>query len=108
MTSIGRPIRARGATINFTETRAASDRADAARRHQAARTVAEHSLDASDCRELLSMLGLSGREPDAAPPRTPEPAQGRHPNHSHLDAPAHSGQPKEHTHDARNHQVVQW
>ncbi|NIH79867.1 MULTISPECIES: hypothetical protein [Amycolatopsis] len=27
--------------------------------HRAARTVADHALDAHDCRELLDMLGLS-------------------------------------------------
>ncbi len=62
MTATGRT---RGAPIDFAENRAAADRAEAEQRVQAARTVADHSLDVSDCRELLSMLGLHSSDPDA-------------------------------------------
>jgi cold shock protein len=58
MTSPGRLGGPRGATHSFADARAASDAIEATRRAQAVRTVAGNSLDAVDCRELLSMLGL--------------------------------------------------
>ncbi|MFC0436942.1 hypothetical protein [Kutzneria buriramensis] len=45
----------------FADARASAEQAEAAQRRQAARLVAGKSLDADDCRELLSMLGLTGR-----------------------------------------------
>ncbi|QFZ23015.1 hypothetical protein [Saccharothrix syringae] len=76
MTQFGRP--AHTTSVGFTEARAVADRAEAVQRRQAARTVADHSLDVGDCRELLSMLGLSGRQPDAAAQDATSP---------HRDAP---------------------
>ncbi|GGP78424.1 hypothetical protein [Saccharothrix coeruleofusca] len=67
MTPDGRPNRSRGAAADFAETRSAAQRAEAARQIRAGRTVANHSLDANDRRELLSMLGLPGADPDTAP-----------------------------------------
>ncbi|MCP2168029.1 hypothetical protein LX83_004903 [Goodfellowiella coeruleoviolacea] len=100
----------RGAMADFTEARTATDRSVAAQRFQAARTVADHSLGVDDCRELLSMLGLSDRGPNAAPAHAARVRAGReqHTNHSHRDAPGASGQPKEHVDDSGNGQVVQW
>ena len=66
MTWTSPPARNRGAAVNFTEVRAATDRAEAGQRVRAALTVAQHSNDVGDCRELLSMLGLSGRKLDTA------------------------------------------
>ncbi|MFT7840190.1 hypothetical protein Q5530_28955 [Saccharothrix sp. BKS2] len=66
MTWTSPPTKNRGAAVNFTEARAATDRAEAGQRVRAALTVAQHSNDVGDCRELLSMLGLSGRKLDAA------------------------------------------
>ncbi|MDR6596383.1 hypothetical protein ACFFSW_27050 [Saccharothrix longispora] len=82
MTITGRPMRAGGTNVGFAEARAATDVAEAAQQFQAARTVADHSLDVSDCRELLSMLGLSARSAD-----TPTPARQERPvNRTHRDA----------------------
>lgn len=53
------------------ERAAAADRSRAVQEAQASRTVAGHSLDVSDCRELLSMLGLS---PAAAGSHRPTPS----------------------------------
>ncbi|MGM1065333.1 hypothetical protein [Saccharothrix sp. Mg75] len=79
MTITGRPMRAGGTTVGFAEARAATDVAEAAQQFQAARTVADHSLDVSDCRELLSMLGLSARSADKpAPARQDRPVNGPH------------------------------
>ncbi|WP_018683718.1 hypothetical protein [Actinokineospora enzanensis] len=64
MRAAGRPSRARDAENSFTENRIAFELGQATQQAQAARTVAGHSLDATDCRELLSMLGLSARTPD--------------------------------------------
>lgn len=89
MTWTGRPARNRGAEINFNEARAAGDKAAATQQIQAARTVAQHSLDVGDCRELLSMLGLSGRR-QATAPQHDVPAragQDQHANLPHRDAP---------------------
>ncbi|ACU36881.1 hypothetical protein KCV87_05200 [Actinosynnema pretiosum subsp. pretiosum] len=52
--------------------REAADRAENVHRHRAALVVADHSTSVTDCRELLVMLGLSGRVPStAAPERLP-------------------------------------
>jgi hypothetical protein len=53
--------KSRGGPIGFAEARIATDRAEAAQRLRAALTVADHATDVGDCRELLSMLGLSAR-----------------------------------------------
>jgi hypothetical protein len=61
MTSIEPRIRNRRAATDFAEARVAAEQAEAVQQHAAARRVAEHAHDVGDCRELLSMLGLSGR-----------------------------------------------
>ena len=43
------------------EARARMAKDEAIAHHRAARTVADHALDAHDCRELLAMLGLTTR-----------------------------------------------
>lgn len=52
----------------FAEARAAEQIALVKRNAMAARTVADHSVDASDCIQLLAMLGIdpSGRVTDDA------------------------------------------
>ncbi|MEU4742589.1 hypothetical protein AB0G02_19295 [Actinosynnema sp. NPDC023658] len=50
--------RTQGAAVGFADARAAADRAEIVQRHLAARTVADNSVDAADCHELLLMLGL--------------------------------------------------
>lgn len=45
----------------FADARASAEQAEAVQRRQAARLVAGKSLDVDDCRELLSMLGLTAR-----------------------------------------------
>ncbi|MFI9009079.1 hypothetical protein ACIGNX_17820 [Actinosynnema sp. NPDC053489] len=62
-----------GTAVGFADARAAANRVEAVRRDQAARTVAGNAVDADDCRELLSMLGLApageaGRELLVPPP----------------------------------------
>jgi len=52
------PYRSRAA-VDFAEARLSAERAETLQQRQAARRVAEHSQDAIDCRELLSMLGLA-------------------------------------------------
>jgi hypothetical protein len=52
------PHRSRAA-VDFAEARLFAERAEALNQRQAARRVAERSHDASDCRELLAMLGLA-------------------------------------------------
>ncbi|MCP2272539.1 hypothetical protein [Actinokineospora diospyrosa] len=54
----------RGAA-GFADGRAAAEKAEAVQRVRAARTVAEHSLNAEDRGVLLSMLGIAGPEPVA-------------------------------------------
>ncbi|SDF40568.1 hypothetical protein SAMN05216553_101475 [Lentzea fradiae] len=49
--------------LGFAEARVAAEQAEAVQQRQAARRVAEHSRDAGDCLDLLSMLGLSGLSP---------------------------------------------
>jgi hypothetical protein len=56
--------------VGFADARAAADRAETVQRSQAARTVADNSVDANDCRELLLMLGLPDPPADGAPVRT--------------------------------------
>ncbi|OKI15386.1 hypothetical protein A6A25_13780 [Saccharothrix sp. CB00851] len=56
--------------MGFADARAAADRAETIQRHQAARTVLDNSVDANDCAELLSMLGLAAPQEDDAPVRT--------------------------------------
>ncbi|GAA1308046.1 hypothetical protein [Saccharothrix xinjiangensis] len=89
MTWTGRPARNRGAEINFNEARAEGDKAAARQQIQAARTVAQHSLDVGDCRELLSMLGLSGRRSGTATQHdVPTCAvQDQHADRLYRDAP---------------------
>ncbi|MET9632783.1 hypothetical protein ABZX92_35545 [Lentzea sp. NPDC006480] len=61
MTSLdtSRPIRR--AALDFADARIAAEQAEAVQQHAAARRVAERAHDASDCRELLLMLGLSAQ-----------------------------------------------
>ncbi|MFD1146698.1 hypothetical protein [Saccharothrix hoggarensis] len=66
MTQQTRPGRTQGAAVGFADARAAADRAELVQRNLAARTVADNSVDAIDCAELLSMLGL----PDPPPEHT--------------------------------------
>lgn len=65
-----RPGRTQGAAVGFADARAAADRAETVQRNQAARTVADNSVDANDCRELLLMLGLPDPPSGNAPLRT--------------------------------------
>jgi hypothetical protein len=51
------------------ERAAAADRSRAIQQARASVTVAGHALDVTDCRELLSMLGLTAEEADAVPVR---------------------------------------
>jgi hypothetical protein len=60
MTSIESSGRTRHAAADFAEARMAAERAEAVQQHAAARRVAERAHDVGDCRELLSMLGLTG------------------------------------------------
>ncbi|ONI80319.1 hypothetical protein ALI22I_44000 [Saccharothrix sp. ALI-22-I] len=80
--------------MGFADARAAADRAENVQRSQAARTVADNSVDANDCRELLLMLGLPDPPAGNAPVRTQnERAQDqrapeqRVPDYSYQDAP---------------------
>ncbi|USX53676.1 hypothetical protein [Lentzea sp. HUAS12] len=68
---IGRP---NGAAADFQEARLAAEEAGAVQQRQAAQRVAEHSHDAQDCLDLLSMLGLAGLQPRDAHPMRDEPA----------------------------------
>jgi hypothetical protein len=61
MTSMRQSGNRRGAAVDFAEARFAAERAEAVQQRAAARRVAEHSHDIVDCRELLLMLGLSGK-----------------------------------------------
>lgn len=63
MTSSSTHERPKGAAVGFAEARVAAEVAEGVAQHHAARRVAEHSHNADDCRELLSMLGLSGVAP---------------------------------------------
>ncbi|PSL56120.1 hypothetical protein B0I31_104411 [Saccharothrix carnea] len=88
-----RPGRSQGAAVGFADARAAADRAETIQRNQAARTVLDNSVDANDCAELLSMLGLPDPPADDAPVRTRnERAQDQRaaehsvPGHAYQDA----------------------
>ena len=61
MTTMNPPDRTRRAAVDFAEARVAAEAAEAVQQRAAARRVAERSLDIGDCRELLLMLGLSGK-----------------------------------------------
>ncbi|MCC8247809.1 hypothetical protein [Saccharothrix luteola] len=94
-----RPGRSQGAAVGFADARAAADRAETVQRHQAARTVADNSVDANDCRELLLMLGLPDLPVDDAPVRTrneraqdQRTAEQRVPEYPYQDAPVPSYQ----------------
>jgi hypothetical protein len=52
-----------GAALDFAEARLSAERAGVLHQRQAAKRVAEHARDVSDCRELLSMLGLADLPP---------------------------------------------
>lgn len=54
-------VPARRAAVDFAEARVAAEQSAAVQQRAAARRVAERSLDIGDCRELLLMLGLSGK-----------------------------------------------
>ena len=65
----------RGAAVGFADARAAADRAETVQRTQAARTVLGNAIDATDCRELLNMLGLPDPERNTtARPAIPTPS----------------------------------
>ncbi|MGW6443315.1 hypothetical protein [Lentzea sp. NPDC055074] len=49
----------RHAAQDFAQARLAFETAEIHHQRQAAKRVAEHSRDAGDCRDLLSMLGLA-------------------------------------------------
>ncbi|PPK65075.1 hypothetical protein V5P93_004181 [Actinokineospora auranticolor] len=51
-----------GTGVRFAEMKAVAARAETDQQVRATRLVAGNSLDADDCRELLSMLGLTGVE----------------------------------------------
>ncbi|KOV83309.1 hypothetical protein [Nocardia sp. NRRL S-836] len=51
------------AAVDFAEARLSAERAGVLNQRQAAKRVAEHSLDVGDCRELLLMLGLADLPP---------------------------------------------
>ncbi|KJK33826.1 hypothetical protein UK23_44665 [Lentzea aerocolonigenes] len=61
MTSLDSSRPVRRAALDFAEARLAAEQAETVQQHAAARRVAERAHDAVDCRELLAMLGLSGR-----------------------------------------------
>jgi hypothetical protein len=94
-----RPGRSQGAAVGFADARAAADRAETVQRNQAARTVADNSVDANDCRELLLMLGLPDPPAGNEPVRTrneraqdQRTAEHRVPDYPYQDAPAASYQ----------------
>lgn len=63
MTPAERSSRSSSPAVDFAGMRSAAERAEAAQQVRAGRTVANHSLDADDRRELLSMLGLPAEPP---------------------------------------------
>ncbi|OLR92894.1 hypothetical protein [Actinokineospora bangkokensis] len=75
---------------DYSGVRQAALRAEAQQQRRAARTVAAHASGNDDCRELLSMLGLSAGSPVAAVegPPTPRADRTAGPEHnSHWTAP---------------------
>jgi hypothetical protein len=58
------PTRPRHEPSGFAEARAAAERVEAAQKFHAARTVASNSVDSTECREFLDMLGLNDSPPD--------------------------------------------
>lgn len=59
MTAIGTSGSTRRAAGEFAEARVAAEQAEVVQQRLAARIVAGHAHDVGDCRELLSMLGLT-------------------------------------------------
>ena len=47
---------------HFAEARAREQISDAIQNGKAARTVADHAVDAQDCKDLLAMLGLKATD----------------------------------------------
>lgn len=68
--------RAPGCGVGFADTRAKAARAEADQHIRAARLVAGNSLDVNDCRELLSMLGLTVPRADTTPAPHTRPSPG--------------------------------
>ncbi|MDX3658810.1 hypothetical protein PV646_16000 [Streptomyces sp. ID05-26A] len=51
--------KSRHAAEDFAQARSSAEATGIERQRQAAKRVAEHALDVGDCRDLLSMLGLT-------------------------------------------------
>lgn len=60
-TGLDRPRHQSG---GFAEARATAERVEATQKTQAARTVASNSLDLTECREFLAMLGIYDSTPN--------------------------------------------